>query len=109
MVSYALMQLCYVHCDVIVDEPATSSVPTASSVKVPVQEPSVSSLVSGTGTNTVQPTGGLIDLDNPQTFDIGQGRQRVTKADFFSSGSGIKKNLAKPDDPFSLLDPMWKQ
>lgn len=48
-----------------------------------------------------------MDISDPQTFDIGKGRQRITKADFTNPAGGIKDSAQKADDPFSSLDPMW--
>lgn len=49
----------------------------------------------------------LAAIQNPTTFELGQGRQRITKADFFNPTAGIKSAVDKSDDPFSALDPMW--
>lgn len=52
-------------------------------------------------------TTAVLDISDPQTFELGQGRQRITKADFFDPNAGIKKSVKQSDDPFSGLDPMW--
>ncbi|XP_067930761.1 uncharacterized protein [Watersipora subatra] len=49
----------------------------------------------------------VLDIANPQTFEIGKGRQRITKADFASKTGGLKSAAQQGDDPFSSLDPMW--
>lgn len=49
----------------------------------------------------------LSDIADPNTFSIGQGRQRITKADFFNTESSINSAASKGDDPFSSIDPMW--
>lgn len=55
---------------------------------------------------TESATSSISQLQNPQTFNLGQGRQRITKADFMNPNAGLKSQ-AKCDDPFSTLDPMW--
>lgn len=52
-------------------------------------------------------TPAVLDLANPQMFDLGQGRQRITKADFFDPNAGIKNSMKKSDDPLSGIDPLW--
>lgn len=52
----------------------------------------------------------LANLQNPQTFHLDGGespsKKRVTKASF-GKKDGIKEATNKPDDPLSMLDPMW--
>ena len=54
-----------------------------------------------------QPSSGLLDLANPQKFELGQGRQRITKSDFTNPTGGLRSALPKSDDPLSGLDPLW--
>jgi len=51
--------------------------------------------------------GGILSLADPQKFDIGKGRQRITKADFFNPTSGIATSSKTEGDPFGALDPLW--
>lgn len=52
----------------------------------------------------------LADLQDPKTFTIGaspKGKKKITKADFLSGESTIKKQEDESGDPLSSLDPLW--
>ncbi len=52
----------------------------------------------------------LADLQNPNTFQIGQSpptTRKVTKQNFTNKTTSIKDSLNDPNDPLSNLDPLW--
>ena len=53
----------------------------------------------------------LADLQDPNTFTLGQGlpeKKRITRSSFGrSNNKGLKESLNVPDDPLSSLDPLW--
>ena len=88
----------------------TSSTHTATSTDVKPDVTSAAQLSQSTDPSTVSSAtnnSAVLDIANPQTFQLGQGRQRITKADFFDPNAGIKNSMQQSDDPFSGLDPMW--
>ena len=88
----------------------TSSTHTATSTDVKPDVTSAAQLSQSTDPSTVSSAtnnSAVLDIANPQTFQLGQGRQRITKADFFAPNAGIKSSMQQSDDPFSGLDPMW--
>lgn len=71
----------------------------------------VESISSSTSSGAQNEAKNLIDTLTPEAFtlstaDNNSNKKRVSKADFFKSGSGLI--LSKdPSDPFSDLDPLW--
>ncbi|KAL5005900.1 hypothetical protein ScPMuIL_017058 [Solemya velum] len=54
----------------------------------------------------------LVDLQNPNTFTLGseeKAKRRITKASFSTNTSTLSETLSDPSDPFSSLDPLWKE
>lgn len=80
--------------------PPPPNQPTGASQLPANQQPGASQLPANQSTT-------LVAIQNPDTFELGVGRQRITKADFFSPTSGLQKSQPDADDPFSGLDPLW--